>query len=348
MKTIIRCIPILLLIFLLPGRSSAHDDYTKVIKKEFTVNPDAQLILDNKFGKIHCNNWDKNLVSAEIRITVTASSQSAAEKMLEQVDIVSNGSPAQVELRTVFMKDGGQNNSRITVDYIINMPSSLNLNLTNKFGDVFLNDLNGKGNLNISYGNLEVNKLMNSDNLIDLRFGKGDIRSITGAVLTMKYSELKTDYAGSLFVDSKYSDLNAKKIISLSMTFEGGDVEIETSEAVSGKSRFTDLNFGRIEKKFDLDIQYGDCDVEAMGQNFSLLSIKNKFANVNAVIPESTGYTLEADLKFCELDFPEDKTEFTQKISSNTSKTYRGVVGSKQNPEARVIVKSEYGSVSLE
>ena len=84
MKTILKIIPVLVLIFILePVYARAHDDYTKVINKEYTVNPDAQVILDNKFGQIHCNNWDKNLVTVEVRITVTASSQESANKLLD-------------------------------------------------------------------------------------------------------------------------------------------------------------------------------------------------------------------------------------------------------------------------
>ncbi|TRZ76210.1 MAG: hypothetical protein D4R97_01125 [Bacteroidetes bacterium] len=338
----------MLIIILFPGRASAHDDYTKVIKKEYTVNPDAQLILENKFGQIHCNNWDKNLVSIEIRITVTAPSQEKATKLLDLVNIVSDGTPSNVQVRTVFGKEGFSGNSKVNVDYTVNMPATVNLNLTNKFGDVFLNDLSGKGNFNIAYGNMEINKLMNSDNVIDIKFGKGDIQYITGAMVSLKYSEMKVEYAGSLFVDSKFSNLEGGKIISLSLGFEGGKVDVDNSSAVTGKSKFSDLSFSHIDKKVDLDIQYGNCDVDQLAADFSLVSVRNKYGDVSVNIPAGTSYTLDADLKFCDLDFPEDQATFTQKIFTNTSKSFKATVGKKPNPEAKVIVRSEFGNVSLE
>jgi len=349
MKTLIKVSPVLLLIFLLfPGRSSAHDDYTKVIKKEYTVNPDAQVILENKFGQIHCNNWEKNLVSIEIRITVTANSQEAANNLLDLVNIISNGTPSQVETRTVLSKEGFSGNSKLNVDYTVNMPATVNLNLTNKFGDVFLNDLSGKGNLSVAYGNLEVNKLLNSDNVIDIKFGKGDIQYITGAMVSLKYSEMKVEYAGSLFVDSKFSNLEGNKIISLSIGFEGGNIDVQNSSSFTGKSKFSDLNISHLDKKIDLDIQYGNCDVDEIAADFSLVSVRNKYGSVTVNIPSGTSYSLDADLKFCDLDFPEDQASLTQRIILNTSKSYRGTVGKKPNPEARVVVRSEFGNVSLE
>ena len=349
MKTIYKFLPVLLLIFILfPGRVSAHDDYTKVIKKEYTVNPNAQVILENKFGQIHCNNWDKNMVSIEIRITVTASSLEKANKLLDLVNIASEGSPSKVETRTVFDKEGFSGNSKVNVDYTVNMPATVELNLTNNFGDVFLNELSGKGNFNIAYGNVEINKLMNSNNVIDIKFGKGDIHYITGAMVALKYSELKVEYAGSLYVDSKFSNLEGNKIISLSMGFEGGKVDVENSSVVTGTSKFSDLSFSHLDKKIDLDIQYGNCDIDQIAADFTLVSVRNKYGSVTVNIPSGSSYRLDAELKFCDLDFPDDQANFTQKIIGNTSKSYRAIVGKNPNPEAKVIVRSEFGNVSLE
>ncbi len=348
MKTILKIIPVLVLIFILePVYARAHDDYTKVINKEYTVNPDAQVILDNKFGQIHCNNWDKNLVTVEVRITVTASSQESANKLLDLVEITCNGSLSQVEVRTVFGKEGFSGNNKINVDYVVNMPATVNLNVTNKFGDVFLNELSGKGNLAVAYGNIEANKLLNTDNVIDIRFGKGSFQYITGAVVSMKYSEMKVVYAGSLFIDSKFSDLKGDKIVSLAIGFEGGKMDIGNSSSITGKSKFSDLSISHLDKKIDLDIQYGNCDVNEIASEFTLISIRNKYADVKIDIPSEASYMLDAELKFCDLDLPEDRVDFTQKITTSTSKSFRATVGKKPNPESTVTVRSEFGNVSL-
>ncbi|MGA3014249.1 MAG: DUF4097 family beta strand repeat-containing protein [Bacteroidales bacterium] len=349
MKTILKVIPILVLIFILkPAQARSHDDFTKVISKEYPVNPDAQVILDNKFGQIHCSNWDKNIVSIEVRISVNASSQASADKLFDLVNITSDGSPSRVETRTVFDKGGFGGNSKINIDYMVNMPTTVNLNITNKFGNIYVNELSGKANLDIAYGDMEVNKLLNTDNVIDIKFGKGTFQNITGAVVKMVYSEMKVEYAGSLFIDSKFSNLKGSRIISLSMGFEGGNMEIQNSTAITGKSKFSDLNINHLDKKLELDIQYGSCDVSHIGADFTLINIINKYGDVNVNIPSESSYKLDADLKFCDLDFPEDQANFTQKITTNTSKSFRAIVGKAPNPEATVTVRSEFGNVSIE
>ncbi|HNY02262.1 MAG TPA: hypothetical protein PKG48_06735 [Bacteroidales bacterium] len=324
----------------------ANDEYSRVIRKEFNVNPDAQLTVNNRFGKVHCTNWDKNVVALEVTITVTASSQEAADKKLDRIAIDITGSPSSVTATTRFDDDKGSSRGRFSIDYMISIPVTLNLDITDKFGDIFINEVQGKTRIDLGYGNLEAKKLGNSDNLLDIKFSKARVNWMKGAVLSMKYSEMSVDYAGSLRLDSKFSDLDAEKIIALNVVFEGGKLNMENSSAVESRSRFSDLDIGRIEQSLNLDIQYGNCDVHEMPAGFSQVNIKNKYGDVSIGLGEQARYALEADLKFCDIDFPDDKAKFSYRSVTNTGKVLRGIVGG-DNASSKVTIKSEYGNVSL-
>lgn len=321
----------------------ARDEYSRTVKREYNVNPDVMLIVDNMFGKIQCETWEKNVVAIEVTITVVASDEDAAAKMMDKITFTLTGTPERVEARTIL--EEGRNKGMMTIDYKINMPSTVNLDFTNKFGDIFVNEISGKGKFNLSYGNLEVKKLNNSDNLIDIKFGKANVTSIKGAVVNLKYSEMQVEYAGSLRLDSKFSNLDASKIVALNVNFEGGKLDMDNTSALESHSKFSDINVGRIEKTLDLDIQYGNADIEEMPADFTSITIINKYGNVSVGIPEGAGYSLSADLKFCELDFPSDDADFSQKIITNTTKTYRANVG---KPGGKVSVRSDFGNVSLQ
>jgi hypothetical protein len=131
-------------------------------------------------------------------------------------------------------------------------------------------------------------------------------------------------------------------------TYEGGKLNMENSTAVDSKSKFSDLHITRIGKTLNLDIQYGNCDVHEMPADFTNISILNKYGNVSIGISKEASYSLDADLKFCDLDFPEENANMTQKVVTNTSKSYKATVGKAANPSARVTIQSEYGNVSLE
>jgi len=66
---------------------AVKEEYTKKISKSFDVNKDALLVINNKFGKVHCENWDKNNISIEVIITIEASNEEKANKYFDDVDI---------------------------------------------------------------------------------------------------------------------------------------------------------------------------------------------------------------------------------------------------------------------
>jgi hypothetical protein len=338
------------LVLLIAGTSPAiaRDEYTKTLKKEFTVNPGAGLILDNKFGKVHCNDWDRNVISIEVTISVEASSETAAGKLFDKVNIVLSGTASQVEGRTVFDGEDFHGKNRLSIDYEVNMPASVNLDLTNKFGDIYINRLDGTGKIALSYGNMEVHKLNNTDNLLTVNFGQADITSIAGAVVSLKYSKMDLEYAGSLRLDSKYSDLDASRVISMTGSFEGGKLSLDNSSVLDSKSKFSDIQVSRLETSLNLDIQYGNCDIEDIPAEFSSITIRNKYGNVSLGIAKGASYSLEADMKFCDLSYPEDKASFSQRIKTNTTQSYKGFIGKAGNSSSKVNIKSEYGNVSLD
>jgi len=67
--------------------ANAKEEYKKNIKESFDISKDAKLVLKNKFGKIHCENWDKNSISIEVEITVDASNQEKANKYFEKINV---------------------------------------------------------------------------------------------------------------------------------------------------------------------------------------------------------------------------------------------------------------------
>ena len=349
MKTIIKiAFFILVFIFLLGIKGvKAHDEYTKVIKREFAVNPDANLTVSNRFGKVHCANWEKNSISFEVTITVTAADEKDAEKKFNQILIDFTDTPASVIANTNVQKSRNSNEGGFSIDYMINMPVTISLDLTNKFGDIYINEIQGKSRISLGYGNLEAKKLGNSDNLLEIKFSKARINWIKGAVVTLKYSEMTLDYAGSLRLDSKFSNLDAEKIIALNVVFEGGKLNMENSSAVDSRSKFSDIDIQRIEQSLNLDIQYGSCEIHEMPVDFTSVNIRNKYGDVSIGLSELAKYSLEADLKFCDLEFPSDKARFSFRSTTATENIYKGTIGGTESPTAKVNVHSEFGNVRL-
>ncbi|MEI7663415.1 MAG: hypothetical protein WCK34_14500 [Bacteroidota bacterium] len=349
MKTVIKIVFFTLMFIFLLGIKGvkAHNEFKRVIRKEFAVNPDAILTINNRFGKVQCTNWDKNSVSIEVTITVNASGQEDADRLFKGISVDFSDSPSAVHAVTNLQESRGPGKGRFSIDYVVNMPLAINLDLTNKFGDIYVNEVQGKTRINLGYGNLEAKKLANADNVLDIRFSKIRINWIKGAVISLKYSEMNLDYAGNLRLDSKFSNLDAEKIISLYVVFEGGKLNMENSSIVDTKSKFSDLDIRRIDQSLNLDMQYGNCEVHEMPADFASVNIRNKYGNVSVSLGDQSSYSLEANLKFCRLEYPAEKARFSFRSTSATENIYKGTVGGNESPASRVSVHSEFGNVSL-
>lgn len=347
MKTLTKILIILVASVALTGNLYARhaDDFSKVITKEFPVSKDARLIVDNKYGDIQCNNWDKDAISIEVKIRVQARNQDVANAFFDKIKINLSGTTSLVEARTVITENLRMNGS-FSIDYTINMPSWINLEVNNKFGDLFVNELTGKAKIDVGYGNVEIRKLSNSDNLVDIKFGNASIDWINGAVMNLKYSNFEGTYAGSLKLNSKYSNFNGSQVIALDMLFEGGKLELESSSLVTCKSKFADISFGKVEQKIDLDNQYGSFTADDINADFTSIAIVNSYGNIDIGIPGGTPFNIDADMHFCNLEYDDSKLTVDYRNDSGHDLVVKGMIG--QNPKGSVKVTSNFGNVSLE
>ncbi len=348
MKTMYKIYVLVLLFFFLASLASvsAKDDYTKTINKQFTVKNGDKLIVDNRFGKVHCNNWDKDEVSLQVNITVSAHNEEEAGRYFNRINIDISQSGGVINAKTTLSDRNSSGD--FSIDYEINMPSYLDLNIMNKFGDIFVNEIAGKSSFDLAYGNLDVNKLLNSDNLVQIKFGNARIGWIKGAVITAAYSKLDVEYAGSMRLNSKFSDLDAGQIISLNSDIQGGNITVTSSSILDCRSKFSDIKISKVDKSVTLSTQYGDCSIDEITAEFSTIDVKNHFGQVSLKISDNASYTITASLQFCDLDYPRKKAKLSEVDISPTSKSYKGTVGQDQSPKSTVTIDSEYGGVSLE
>ena len=84
---------ILFIILLIPAISFAIEkdkgkyEKSKSIKKEYTVDSDALLRIDNRYGNVDVTSWDKNQVVIEVKITVSGNNEEKVVQRLKMIDV---------------------------------------------------------------------------------------------------------------------------------------------------------------------------------------------------------------------------------------------------------------------
>jgi len=191
---------ILVLAILMPLAGLAKGDFSKPIKKEIAISKGAILEINSEFTDIKAFNWDKDMISIEVTITVDASNESKAKSKFDNVLVDISGNSSKVSLRTSLESDffGGNKNNNIDIEAIIYYPSYIQLNLNNEFGSCFFEDLDGATNVDISYGNFNAKNLNNSEIKLEVEFGQIEVNKFQAGKAEISYGGFSANIVGAI------------------------------------------------------------------------------------------------------------------------------------------------------
>lgn len=324
--------------------SAARADYTKNIKKGWPKNAVSALKVTNKFGEIKINDLGGDSVTIQVIITVENPSESKARDLINKISIDFDKSGGQVIAETRIEEDFRSKQS-FTIDYVINIPKDRELDITNRYGNVIIKELEAKGTINVSYGNLNAGRLKvpsGSPAIVNMSYGKADIESINDATMVFKYSKLYGGTITHLNMDSKYSEVNLQRINNLRMDSKYDAINIEEIGNLKAGSRYTNYKIGLLHENFDLDTGYGSVRIDKVDSKFSNIRIINSYGGINIGLNDLS-YQLKADCSYCNVDFPSDRYK-GNRIRDNQNFSVDGNVG---NGGGKVTISSRYGGVKL-
>ena len=187
----------------------------KTIHKEFDVNSDATLRVSNSYGDLDITTWNENRIVMDVIITTNGNNEDKVQRRLDDIDVDFSSSPEWVSAETTFKNrkskswwNWGNNNVSMKINYVIKMPMSNNVILSNNYGSINLDKLEGRAEISCDYGKVTTKELMSSDNKLNFDYtnnsyfeyiesGKinADYSSYTGA--KAKNLEIVADYTKS-------------------------------------------------------------------------------------------------------------------------------------------------------
>ena len=158
MKTLRQVIAIFFMTgLILISQSALAQKQTKEINKTFQVNNGSILEIENKFGDIDIMQWDKSEVSISVKLSATARNDASAISMIDKISIEINKESNNINARTVLNNESGmRQGNTFTVNYTVNVPKWINLNLVNKFGNIHIDDISGIVNIDLKHGDLSI------------------------------------------------------------------------------------------------------------------------------------------------------------------------------------------------
>lgn len=323
--------------------ASAKERYTKEFNKEYKVAKDALLKLNNKFGNIECETWGQNMVSIKVVIEVYETSQRKAESLLDKFDVEFSGSKDRVSAMTKIAKLG-RGNKQFSVNYFVKLPKTLKLDITNKYGNVFLPTIEGSTDITVKYGDLQVEKLLNTNNFINVKYGELIADEITEARIDFAYSDLSIDEIQVLDLKSSYSDISIDYVKNLELKSSFDDVEIDKVETIDARAGYSEVEIGYLMKVLDIESNFGELTVDRIDKDFLSVRIDSDYAGVELSFDEGASFKAEVYVKYGDFH-SKYRSQMDREKLSLSSYRYTGKIGSPA--KSRVSINASFASVEI-
>ncbi|GAL76963.1 hypothetical protein JCM19275_3677 [Nonlabens ulvanivorans] len=352
---------ILLLAFLLPlavvaGPVKGKYTKKKSLKKSYTVNEDAMLLLDNKYGSMTITTWDQPTVSIEVYVEVTGDDQEDVEEKLREIDVNFESSASRVSAKTMVdarRKNwswsswfGSSNNVSVEINYVVKMPVTNDLDARNDYGTLSLDKLLGHARLNCDYGRMDIGELWHADNYIKMDYtNKSTIDYVKSASINADYSSFTLGESEKIELKADYTHSEFKKVTDLNINTDYGSITIGEAADFVGRGDYVSFKIGTITHMLDLNTDYGSISVARLQAGFKEVTIRSDFTGVNLRYDASARFDFTIDTEFAGISIS-DAATITRSDSDYTDKLKSGYNGT-ENSGNTINIRTSYGGVKL-
>ncbi|MFK7833980.1 MAG: hypothetical protein AB8B52_11930 [Winogradskyella sp.] len=323
------------------------------IKKSYNVSPNATLKVNNSFGNLNIVTWDQNKIEFDITIKVTGNNAEKVQDRLNSIAVDFSATNDLVSAITRIEKNesnwwnwGKKMNLQLEINYLIKMPITNHVDLSNDYGSINLDRLEGVAKISCDYGKITTKELMADAN--DIRFDYSSscfFEYINSGTIKADYSGFTVAKAKNLIVKADYTKSIIEAAENVDYNCDYGSLKIDNINNLDGQGDYLSLRLGDVFKNVNIKTNFGSIKIDRMASKAKNIDIKSEFTGITIGYDVDYNFNFDIDLEFASLRESDD-FNFISKEIEMTEKKYKGYYGS-QNSGNLVNIKSEYGSVSF-
>ncbi len=329
----------------------------KTYQKEFALTENSNIYLENRFGQMNIENWDKNSISITIEIKVDYPEGDKATRLLKGINIeftqTGNDISAITKIEEDFMKTWGRHfdsdSKDFSIDWEVKMPKQASITLVNKYGDIFVNELTGKCNIDLRYGNLKANRIFRDKSeplsTLNISYGNASIDEVNWYKAEIKYAKLNITKAKAIVILSRGSKIAIDQVNSIVTESRYDTYSIGVISNFVGEGDYTTFRIDELTKKFDLTVKYGDVKVDKIPAGFESIKFNGGYSGIYLGIDPSASYYLTGDSSYGDIKFSSENR--INRIENPTHTEVEGLIGNDENTKSKVNVTIRYGSAKL-
>ena len=174
----------------------------KKIQVNKELSPDAFINIQSSYGDIDIKNWDENRILIEATIKVNGDNLAKVEQRLKAInlEVSLSSNKRKFELFTEGLFRASEN---CEVSLEVRLPKKAALRITSYYGDIIIDETEGKAALYATHGNVKVGKLLNKENEIAVSYSQdSEFGYINEAKIYGGFSDFVVHRADNLWLKS--------------------------------------------------------------------------------------------------------------------------------------------------
>ncbi|WP_149277504.1 hypothetical protein [Pareuzebyella sediminis] len=347
---------LLLPLIALANNEKGKGRYTKekTIKRAFNVNSNALLKVENSYGNLNITSWNENRILIEVHIKTNGDNEEKVQQKLEDISVDFESSTSMVSARTDLHTNksgwgwnwGKSSNVNMQINYTIKVPVKNNIQLSNDYGGILLDRIDGHAKISCDYGRLEIGELRGRENQLSFDYtSKSTIGFINSGTISADYSGFIVTKAGDLIINADYSDSSVEQMENLRYNCDYGKIEIGEAQNIEGRGDYINVNLGTLHGNVDIAADYGSLKIGKMAEDAGNLSVKSNYTGVKIGYHTLYNFNFEIRASYAGVSGKED-FEISRSEEKNSSVYYKGYFGA-SNSGNLVTITSDYGGISF-
>ncbi|MCH2214308.1 MAG: hypothetical protein MK086_03970 [Flavobacteriales bacterium] len=339
----------------------AQDAITRseTIERSFDVDENDRLEIENKYGEIIIEEAEGNQVNIKVEITISGGNRKALTDLEDFVNVEIDKNGSFIVARTIWGKNANffaksfegiknkfDGNRSVEVNYTVECPTYLDLRITNKFGDIFIDRYTGNLDINLSHGDLR-SRLIESPREVSVSYGNVFVDEWGSGRVEVLFGELDSKELKNILLFSKKSKIDIRTAENLNINSQNDNFHIEEVSKLTGNSRFTNLRVDRLTSELRLDQDYGEVRIEEVDESFELVQLDMLRSDATLHMDETTSFKFSVSLTNGET-FSSVPDLITMKKDEEVGKE-RQMEGfwKEPHPSRKVIVKGESAVLNI-
>ncbi|GGD17056.1 hypothetical protein GCM10011368_18780 [Hyunsoonleella pacifica] len=309
-----------------------QDKLSKDIKKTFSLTNNGSLYLENKYGNVFINGWDKDSIRFEISVEVKGKNLEKAKDLLKRINPDFITTTSQVVVKTVITEKNpsffnkyikkisplNSEKANSDINYTIYLPKQAAVEVYNKYGDIIILDWNGKLIADVEHGDLRI-----TDDLLEsklaIKYGKLRANTLNKTNITAKDATISFEKAETLKLDSDGATISLEDIGELDINSNKDDIEISTINNIHGTVKYSQVTLTNIISKVNLSLNLAELRLKQFSTNAPIVNLHQKSSEVYVNISK-TNFNFSAELEQGVLRIPKTMKDINSKVLDEKNK----------------------------